>query len=104
MKQQIDKSGNFSVSLFYITDQRDEDKFIYFYLALDRPVKKIIENAFYKAYMEKLLKRAHPEIIHTEENGVVQIEVHPKDILENIEIIKKIIFNSSDEKEKTTVL
>ena len=91
MKQTIDKDGNLTVSLFDISDQQDDAKFIYFYLGLDRSIKKIIENAFYTAYTKKLLDKEHPEIIHHEENGLTHIEVHPKDILSNIEIIKKIM-------------
>tara|TARA_R100000995_G_C3367866_1_gene70373 strand:- start:101 stop:418 length:318 start_codon:yes stop_codon:yes gene_type:complete len=95
MKQTIDKDGNLTVSLFDISDQQDDAKFIYFYLGLDRSIKKIIENAFYTAYTKKLLDKEHPEIIHHEENGLTHIEVHPKDIVRNIEIIKRIIFAES---------
>jgi len=91
MKQKMDKYGNLTISLFDILDQQDDAKFIYFYLALDRPIKKIIENAFYVAYTKKLLDKENPEIIHHEENGLTHIEVHPKDIIRNIEIIKKIL-------------
>ena len=91
MKQKIDKNGNLTISLFDVTDKTCEDKFIYFYLGLDRDVKKIIENAFYKAYTLKLLAKQNPAIIHHQENGITQIEVHPSDILSNIEIIKKIM-------------
>ena len=87
----MDKYGNLTISLFDIFDQQDDDKFIYFYLALDRPIKKIIENAYYTAYTKKLLDKEHPEIIHHEENGVTHIEVLPQDIIKNIEIIKRII-------------
>ena len=87
----MDKYGNLTISLFDILDQQDDAKFIYFYLALDRPIKKIIENAYYRAYTKKLLDKEYPEIIHHEENGLTHIEVHPQDILSNIEIIKKIL-------------
>ena len=60
----MDKYGNLTISLFDILDQQDDAKFIYFYLALDRPIKKIIENAFYVAYTKKLLDKDQPEIIH----------------------------------------
>ena len=93
MKQEIDKFGNLKIPLFDIQNKECEDKFVYFYLGLDRNIKKIIENAFYKAYTLKLLSKDNPEIIHHKENGITQIEVHPKDILSNIEIIKKIISN-----------
>mgnify|MGYP003115920180 len=87
----MDNHGNFTVSLFDIFDQQDADQFFYFYLALDRPIKKIFENAFYQAYTKQLLDNEKPAIIHHEEDGVTHIEVNPKDILSNIEIIKKII-------------
>lgn len=99
MKQKIDKYGNLTISLFDIVDKQCDDKFVYFYLGLDRDVKKIIENAFYKAYTLKLLTRENPEIIHHQENGITQIEVHPKDILSNIEIIKKIMVTDVYENE-----
>ena len=35
--------------------------------------------------------KEYPEIIHHEENGLTHIEVHPQDILSNVEIIKKIL-------------
>ena len=91
MEQKIDKYGNLTISLFDILDQQDDARFIYFYLGLDRHIKKIIENAFYVAYTKKLLDKQNPEIIHHEENGVTHIEVHPQDIIKNIEIIKKIM-------------
>jgi|TARA_B100001093_G_C26812411_1_gene1008143 hypothetical protein len=91
MKQTIDKHGNLTINLFEICDQQDDAKFIYFYLGLDKSIKKIIENAFYTAYTKKLLDKEHPEIIHHEENGLTHIEVHPKDIVRNIEIIKRIL-------------
>ena len=91
MKQTIDKHGNLIINLFEICDQQDDAKFIYFYLGLDKSIKKIIENAFYTAYTKKLLDKEHPEIIHHEENGLTHIEVHPKDIVRNIEIIKRIL-------------
>ena len=40
----MDKYGNLTISLFDILDQQDDAKFIYFYLALDRPIKKIIRQ------------------------------------------------------------
>ena len=43
----MDKYGNLTISLFDINDKSDEDKFFYFYMGLDRPNKKLIENAFY---------------------------------------------------------
>lgn len=92
MDQKIDKYGNLTISLFDICDQQDDAKFIYFYLGLDKSIKKVIENAFYTAYTKKLLAKEHPEIIHHEENGLTHIEVHPNDIVRNIEIIKKILF------------
>jgi len=91
MKQKIDKHGNLTIPLFDIVDKQCDDKFVYFYLGLDKDIKKIIENAFYKAYTLKLLSKENPEIIHHQENGITQIEVHPKDILLNIEVIKKIM-------------
>ena len=91
MDQRLDKYGNLIISFFDIADQQDDAKFIYFYLGLNRSIKKTIENAFYTAYTKKLLDKEHPEIIHHEENGVTHIEVHPKDIVRNIEIIKKIL-------------
>lgn len=91
MNQKIDKYGNLTISLFDINDKSDEDKFFYFYMGLDRVNKKIIENAFYQAYSKKLLNKKDPDIIHHEENGVTHIEVHPSNILENIEIIKRIL-------------
>ena len=87
----MDKYGNLTISLFDILDQQDDAKFIYFYLALDRHIKKIIENAYYTAYTKKLLDKDYPEIIHHEENGITHIEVHPQDIIKNIEIIKRIL-------------
>ena len=95
MKQSLDKKGNLTISLFDIQNKESEDKFIYFYLGLNRDVKKIIENAFYTAFTRKLLIKEDLDIIHNQENGVTQIEVHPKDVLANIEIIKRII---SDER------
>ena len=91
MEQKMDKYGNLTISLFDILDQQDDAKFIYFYLALDRHIKKIIENAYYTAYTKKLLDKEYPEIIHHEENGITHIEVHPQDIIKNIEIIKRIL-------------
>jgi hypothetical protein len=91
MEQKINKDGKLEISIFDITDKSCEDKFLYFYLALDRNVKKMIENAFIKAYTQKLLQRDEPNIIHKEENGITHIEVHPNDILTNIEIIKRIV-------------
>ena len=91
MRQTIDRNGNLTIALFDIVDKKCEDKFIYFYLGLDRDVKKIIENAFFKCYTQKLLIKEEPDIIHHKENGVTHIEVHPKNILDNIEIIKKVL-------------
>ena len=91
MDQKMDKYGNLTISLFDINDKSDEDKFFYFYMGLDRPNKKLIENAFYQAYSKKLLNKEDPDIIHHEENGVTHIEVHPSNILANIEIIKRIL-------------
>ena len=91
MDQKMDKYGNLTISLFDINDKSDEDKFFYFYMGLDRPNKKLIENAFYQAYSKKLLNKENPDIIHREENGVTHIEVHPSNILANIEIIKRIL-------------
>jgi len=99
MKQTIDKHGNLTVTLFDICDQQDDAKFMYFYLGLDKNIKKIIENAFYVAYTKKLLDRQNPKIIHHEENGVTHIEVHPQDIIRNIEIIKKIMVTDVYENE-----
>tara|TARA_R110000787_G_scaffold1202_3_gene4302 strand:- start:337 stop:639 length:303 start_codon:yes stop_codon:yes gene_type:complete len=96
MKQKIDKFGNLTIPLFEIDDKECEDKFIYFYLGLDKEVKKVIENAFYKCFTQKLLTDQNPEIIKHEENGVTYIEVHPKDILANIEVIKKVLSSESD--------
>ena len=36
MKQKIDKFGNLTIPLFEIDDKECEDKFIYFYLGLDK--------------------------------------------------------------------
>tara|TARA_R110000782_G_scaffold151996_1_gene244661 strand:+ start:324 stop:629 length:306 start_codon:yes stop_codon:yes gene_type:complete len=99
MQQKIDKFGNFTVSLFDIDNQQDSDRFIYYYLSLDKPIKKKIENAFYQAYTKKLLDKEQPDIIHHTENGITHIEVHPKDILSNIEIIKKILLTDVYEDE-----
>ena len=96
MKQKLDRLGQLTIPLFEIEDKTCEDKFIYFYLGLDKEIKKIIENAFYKAYTLKLLSEENPEIIHHQENNITQIEVHPKDILLNIEVIKKILSSESD--------
>ena len=96
MQQKIDKFGNFTVSLFDIDNQQDSDRFIYYYLSLDKEVKKIIENAFYRCFTQKLLTDQNPEIIKHEENGVTYIEVHPKDILANIEVIKKVLSSESN--------
>lgn len=87
----MDKYGNLTISLFDISTQQDSDKFIYYYLSLNKAIKKKIENAYYTAYTKKLLGKEYPEIIHHEENGLTHIEVHPQDILSNIEIIKKIL-------------
>jgi hypothetical protein len=91
MEQKMDKYGNLTISLFDINTQQDSDKFIYYYLSLDKDIKKRIENAYYRAYTKKLLDKEYPEIIHHEENGLIHIEVHPQDILSNVEIIKKIL-------------
>ena len=91
MEQKMDKYGNLTISLFDINTQQDSDKFIYYYLSLDKAIKKRIENAYYTAYTKKLLDKEYPEIIHHEENGLTHIEVHPQDILSNVEIIKKIL-------------
>ena len=91
MEQKIDKFGNLTIPLFDIIDQKDADKFYYFYMGLDRSIKKVIENAFYQAYTKNLLDRKEPHILHSEENGITYIEVDPSDIIRNIEIIKKII-------------
>ena len=91
VKQKMDKFGNFTVSLLDINTQQDSDRFIYYYLSLDKAIKKKIENAYYTAYTKKLLDKEYPEIIHHEENGLTHIEVHPQDILSNVEIIKKIL-------------
>ena len=57
MEQKIDKFGNLTIPLFDIIDQKDADKFYYFYMGLDRSIKKVIENAFYQAYTKNLLDR-----------------------------------------------
>tara|TARA_R110000744_G_scaffold43055_5_gene96796 strand:+ start:154 stop:462 length:309 start_codon:yes stop_codon:yes gene_type:complete len=100
MKQRIDKFGNLTIPLFDIYDKQCEDKFIYFYLGLDREIKKIIENAFYKCYTKQLINKENPDIIHRKENGITHIEVHPKDILENIEIIKKVLSSEIHEEDE----
>lgn len=46
MEQKIDKYGNLTISLFDILDQQDDAKFIYFYLGLDRRVKKLLKMLF----------------------------------------------------------
>ena len=43
MQQKIDKFGNFTVSLFDIDNQQDSDRFIYYYLSLDKPILSNIE-------------------------------------------------------------
>ncbi len=40
MEQKIDKFGNLTIPLFDIIDQKDADKFYYFYMGLDRSIKK----------------------------------------------------------------
>ena len=89
MEQKIDKFGNLTIPLFDIIDQKDADKFYYFYMGLDRSIKKVIEKNIDVG--KNLLDRKEPHILHREENGITYIEVDPSDIIRNIEIIKKII-------------
>lgn len=91
MNQKIDKYGNLTISLFDICDQQDDAKFIYFYLGLDKSIKKVIENAYYSLYIKGLLTEPEVKIIHTDIDNITHIEVHPNDILKNISMIKRIL-------------
>jgi hypothetical protein len=96
MKQWINERGNIEVDLFDIQNQEDRDQFVYWYLGLKRNVKKKIENAFYSCYCKGLVIKEHPIVKH-EEHGITYIEVHPDDILQNIDTIKLYIERESHE-------
>ena len=91
MRMDITKEGVLHLDLFDVDTQQDQDQFIYYYLGLSRDVKKKFENAYYCAYTKQLLTKTEPDIIHHDENGVTHIEVHPKDILDNLNIIKQML-------------
>jgi|TARA_R100001460_G_scaffold52584_1_gene91472 hypothetical protein len=87
----INKEGVLHLDLFDIETQEDEHKFIYYYLGLSYDTKKKFENAYYNLYIKGLLAEPEAQIIHTDINNITHIEVHPKDILKNISMIKRIL-------------
>lgn len=89
----LNNQNKLVIDMFDVEVLEDQDKFIYFYLALPRQVKKKFENAYYQAYSKKLLQESEAKIIHTDINNVTHIEVHPEDILKNIRIIKQCMEN-----------
>ncbi len=91
MKMELNKEGVLHLDLFDVETQEEQDQFIYYYLGLSRPVKKKFENAYYSLYNKKLLAEPEAQIIHTDINNITHIEVHPKDILKNISMIKRIL-------------
>ena len=91
MRMDINKEGVLHLDLFDIETQEDEHKFIYYYLGLSHATKKKFENAYYNLYHKWLLAESEAQIIHTDINNITDIEVHPKDILKNISMIKRIL-------------
>jgi|TARA_R110001606_G_scaffold300651_1_gene448360 hypothetical protein len=91
MRMNLTKEGVLHLGLFEVETQEEQDQFIYYYLGLSRDVKKKFENAYYQAYHKKLLSDSEAKIIHTDVNNVTHIEVHPADILKNLNIIKQIL-------------
>tara|TARA_R100001082_G_C4363374_1_gene160529 strand:- start:423 stop:713 length:291 start_codon:yes stop_codon:yes gene_type:complete len=89
-------NNKIEIDIFDIETLEDSDKFLYFYLALPKQVKKKFENCYYQAFCKKLLQKSQPKIIHTDVNNVTHIEVHPEDILKNIRIIKQCIENEKN--------
>jgi len=91
MRMELNKEGVLHLDLFDVETQEEQDQFIYYYLGLSRPVKKKFENAYYSLYNKKLLAEPEAQVIHTDLNGITQIEVHPRDILKNLRIIKQLM-------------
>ena len=91
MKMDMNKNGVLHLDLFDIETQEDDQKFIYYYLGLSNATKKKFENAYYSLYIKGLLAEPEAKIIHTDINNITHIEVHPKDILKNISMIKRIL-------------
>ncbi len=94
----LNKDNKLEIDIFDVETSEDHDKFIYFYVALPKKVRKKFENGYYQAYTKKLLQESEAKVIHTDINNITHIEVHPEDILRNIRIIKQCVENEKNTK------
>ena len=91
MDMNLTRDGVLHLNIFDVETQEERDQFLYYYLGLSRNVRKKIENAYYAAYVKKLLPEPKENLLHTDVDGVTHIQVHPEDVIANLKLIKQII-------------
>ncbi len=86
MKQKLTEDLKLQISLFDVEDEEDQEQFKVYWMLLNYDVKKKIQNAYYRALVNQAVERKYSMINH-EHNGVAYIELDPREILDNINVI-----------------